>query len=199
MENIPTYRILLFGEYGIGKTHFKNYYTYGKFVDSTIVGTGCGDQMSIKYVEKNNHKVKLQIWDPLCIRLHNITEGNNLLIPLYFREITGAIIMFDLTSRETFELTKDWSEEIKKKSLYEVSIVLVGNKSDLKSQVVISKEEAEDMAEEIGAKYFESSAKDGVNVKEVFEYLALTMKTEEEYKAVQTVQNDPQQKSGYCW
>lgn len=74
------------------------------------------------------------------------------------------IIAFDLTNAESFEGVKTWMNSIYKHSDPSIAKVLVGNKFDLESERVISKHEAQKIATEHGMEYFETSAKDNINI-----------------------------------
>jgi GTPase SAR1 family protein len=74
------------------------------------------------------------------------------------------IIAFDLTNQESFFNVKTWMNSIYKHSDPTISKVLVGNKIDLESDRVVSKAEAQKIATEHGMEYFETSAKDNINI-----------------------------------
>jgi GTPase SAR1 family protein len=61
-----------------------------------------------------------------------------------------------------------WIDEIKKKTTSEVSILLVGNKNDLGNSIVVSYDEGKELADRLGVKFFETSAKNGFNIEEAF-------------------------------
>jgi small GTP-binding protein len=83
--------------------------------------------------------------------------------------VNGVIIVFDVTNQESFDNVKRWIQEISKYSSDGIVKILVGNKTDLANIRVISKDQGEKMAEEIDAMYFETSAKSGSNISQVFE------------------------------
>ena len=77
------------------------------------------------------------------------------------------IITFDLTNQESFENVKTWINSIYKQADPSIAKVLVGNKLDLESERVVSKNEGRKIAQEHGMEYFETSAKDDINIQEV--------------------------------
>jgi GTPase SAR1 family protein len=81
------------------------------------------------------------------------------------------IIAFDLTNSESFEGVKTWMNSIYKHSDPSIAKVLVGNKLDLEGERVVSKSEAQKIAQEHGMSYFETSAKDNINIQEVMQHI----------------------------
>jgi Ras-related protein Rab-2A len=92
----------------------------------------------------------------------------------YLKNAEVGLLVFDVTRRETFENIKDWYQDIKD-SAPSIALILVGNKIDLEEERVVSREEGEELAEELGITYMETSAKTGENVDEAFRVLALGM------------------------
>ncbi len=86
----------------------------------------------------------------------------------YYRGAQGIIIVYDVTDRDTFENVRTWIQEIEKYSKPGVCKVLVGNKCDLDSQRQVTKEEAEEFANQFGMPFIETSAKASLNVDEAF-------------------------------
>ena len=111
-------------------------------------------------------KVKLQIWDAARNqRFPAITKT-------YYRAALGIILCYAINNRESFEKIEFWMEEVKKYADLDVSLVLVGTKSDLLNERVVSIDEGKKLAESYGMRFFETSAKNNVNIDEMF--LALT-------------------------
>ena len=106
-----------------------------------------------------------------------MTHWQDMLIPMYYRGALGAIVVYDITRRETFEGVKKWFTDIKRFA-EEIPVVLIGNKSDLTDERVVTYEEGRALAEEydkVWSKevfFKESSAKDAVEVNESFTMLA---------------------------
>lgn len=93
----------------------------------------------------------------------------------YFRNSAGSLLVFDIGNRESFDHIKKWHSEVREHvQPHTIMFVLVGQKSDLEAegQRVVSREEAEELAEELGATYSEVSAKTGLNVSDTFQLLA---------------------------
>lgn len=91
----------------------------------------------------------------------------------YFNKSDGVILVFDLTNIDSFNSIENWMEDLTKMKKEErCSTVLIGNKSDLRNEVVINKEMIETLVKKHKIKYFEVSAKENKNIKCSFEYLA---------------------------
>jgi small GTP-binding protein len=90
------------------------------------------------------------------------------LAPLYYRSALGAIVVYDITSRSSFERAQSWVEELQSRASSSLVIVLMGNKADLESKRAVRTEDARAFADEMRIAFYESSAKSDINVKEVF-------------------------------
>jgi len=114
--------------------------------------------------------VKLQIWDTAGQeRFRTITVS-------YFKGAHGVALVYDVTDRETFEAIRHWVRQIREHADSNVTIVLIGNKCDKGQLRMVSKEEGEELAREIQAPFFETSAKTNVNVEEAFHKMAVMTK-----------------------
>lgn len=92
---------------------------------------------------------------------------------MYYRGASAAVVVFDITHPSSFERAKKWVVELRQNVANpSLVIALVGNKADLAEQRTVSEEDAQSYAEESGLLYFETSAKDNVNVTELFDTVA---------------------------
>ena len=158
------YKIMILGESKVGKTSLIKRYTKGQF--GGIYLTTVGMDFQDKIIDIENKKVRLQIWDTAGQeRFRNVTKS-------YFQSSHGFIVTYDITDRESFEKINFWMENIKNNAPENAKLILVGNKIDLPNDRQISFEEGENYAGKFNIKFFESSAKEGTNVKELFFYLA---------------------------
>nr|CAD7455512.1 unnamed protein product [Timema tahoe] len=89
----------------------------------------------------------------------------------YYRGAMGFILMYDITNEESFNSVQDWVTQIKTYSWDNAQVILVGNKCDMEDERVISFERGKQLAEQLGIEFFETSAKENINVKAVFERL----------------------------
>ena len=168
------YKIMVLGESKVGKTSLIKRYTKDQFggVYLTTVGMDFQD----KIIEIEDKKVRLQVWDTAGQeRFRNVTKS-------YFQSSQGLLVVYDITDKESFEKINFWMENIKKNAPENVKLILVGNKCDLANERKVTIEDGENKARNYNIKFFESSAKDGTNVNELFFYLANEIYQDEKTK-----------------
>jgi len=157
------FKLLIIGNSSVGKTSFLFRYADDSFT-SAFVST-VGIDFKVKTVIRNDKRVKLQIWDTAGQeRYRTITTA-------YYRGAMGFILMYDITNEESFNSVQDWSTQIKTYSWDNAQVTLAGNKCDMEEERVVSTEKGKQLAEQLGFEFFETSAKDNINVKQVFERL----------------------------
>jgi Ras-related protein Rab-22 len=94
---------------------------------------------------------------------------------MYYRGAAAAIVVYDITRAASFKTLKTWVEELRNQGPKEIAIAIAGNKADLEESREVDRAAAQAYAEEIGAMYLETSAKDDVNVQDVFIQLSTLM------------------------
>lgn len=115
----------------------------------------------------DDRTIRLQLWDTAG------QERFRTLIPSYIRDSAVVIIVYDVTVRSSFEAVEHWITEVHRERGEDVIIVLVGNKTDLMEQRVITPAEGEAKARSLSATIFlETSAKSGSNVRNLFTEIA---------------------------
>ncbi|KAK3101143.1 hypothetical protein FSP39_001253 [Pinctada imbricata] len=155
------YKIVLVGNLGVGKTSIARRFAEGKFSEehkSTI-----GVDFTVQTVQIEDKIVKLQIWDTSGQeRFRSITQG-------YYRNAHGAILVYDITNRESFQDVERWLNDVQQYSGYSTINLLIGNKSDLHESSQVSLSEAESFAGSKGMlAAIETSAKSDLNVDQTF-------------------------------
>ena len=121
-----------------------------------------GVEFGARMINVEDKKVKLQIWDTAGQEsFRSITRS-------YYRGAAGALLVYDITRRDTFKHLSRWLEEANSHSLNNMVIMLIGNKSDLEHRRAVSYEEGKQFAEENGLVFMETSAKTADNVEEAF-------------------------------
>ena len=115
-----------------------------------------------KNITIKERNIRIQIWDTAGQEsFRSITRS-------YYKNSTCAFIVYDITSRKTFDNVILWLKECKDMCFKDVLICLVGNKSDLEGRRAVSFEEGENFAKDNNLMFFETSAKDGSNIQELF-------------------------------
>ncbi|XP_057315560.1 ras-related protein Rab-27A-like isoform X2 [Hydractinia symbiolongicarpus] len=167
-------KLLALGDSGVGKTTFLYRYTDGKFIEEFISTVGIDfREKRVVYHAKNpdgskqnrGQRVHLQLWDTAGQeRFRSLTTA-------FFRDAMGFLLMFDLTHEESFVNVRSWLSQLQTHAYCEdPTIVLIGNKCDLNERQV-DESSARQLAETLGIKYFETSAKTGENVNEAVDAL----------------------------
>ena len=159
---------ILIGDSTVGKTCFLTRYFKNQF-NETFLST-IGIDKEIKHVKVGNDSYKLTLWD---------TAGQDrfkCLPKKYYQNADGVLLLFDVTSEETFVNVGNWMKDVKENSSKnitsengkesELALYLIGNKIDLPNRV-ITREQAQTQANSLGMKYFEVSCKINMNIPEV--------------------------------
>ena len=164
MSDECVYKVLLLGDSTVGKTCFLMKYTDKTFQDIHMSTIGLDYRLKAMKL-KSGKKIKLQIWDTAGQdRFRAITKN-------YYKGSHGIILIYDVTSIQTYENIKTWVSQIREEASPNVVIYIVGNKIDMEDERKISKEEGKNLADELGFPFVETSAKTGINVNETFEDL----------------------------
>lgn len=154
------FKYIIIGDTGVGKSCLLLQFTDKRFqpVHDLTIGVEFGARM----VTIDNRQIKLQIWDTAGQEsFRSITRS-------YYRGAAGALLVYDITRRETFNHLARWLEEARQNANGSMVIMLVGNKGDLDHKRQVSKEEGEKFAKENGLIFLETSAKTAANVEEAF-------------------------------
>ena len=159
------YKIILIGDTGTGKTSIINRYVHKVFETKYMCTIGVDFMM--KKVLINGNEVKLQIWDTAGMeKYRQITTS-------YYRGAQGAIVVFDLTSKSSFDSVKKWIDDFCSISCPSAdngkTIIVVGNKNDLHDLRAVSDEEINKFISMNNFSYFETSAKTGDGVETIFD------------------------------
>ncbi|KAJ1826903.1 GTPase Ryh1 [Coemansia sp. RSA 2599] len=158
------YKLVFLGEQSVGKTSIITRFMYDTF-DTTYQATIGIDFLS-KTMYLEDRTVRLQLWDTAG------QERFRSLIPSYIRDSSVALVIYDITNRESFSQTSKWIDDVRAERGNDVIIVLVGNKTDLNDSRQVSTEEGEKKARDLNVMFMETSAKAGHNVKALFKKIA---------------------------
>lgn len=162
VERRARVKLVLLGASAAGKTSVSGRFARETF--SSECKATVGAAFASKTCDVDGARVKFEIWDTAG------QERYASLAPLYYRGASAAMIVFDVTSRESFERARYWAEELRRHGDPECATTLVGNKTDLDERATTASE-ALALAEEYSmcGGYVECSAKTGSGVKEAFE------------------------------
>lgn len=97
----------------------------------------------------------------------------------------GFILMYDITNEESFNSVQDWVTQIKTYSCDNAQVILVGNKCDMEDERVITTERGKQLADQLGVQFFETSAKENINIKVKEKKIDLTNVSEKLKKKLQ--------------
>ncbi|TFG02349.1 MAG: GTP-binding protein [Promethearchaeota archaeon] len=160
------YKICVVGDGGVGKTSMVLRYTENTFKENYIMTIGSNfSTKTVDLAEFPQYNIKLQIWDLAGQKHFSFVR------PPFYRGATAIIYVFDLTRRSSFANLPNWQTEVEKVIENKPSI-LVGNKKDLAQQGdrEISEQDGESLMKELNSiSYYETSAKEGMNIETVFE------------------------------
>jgi small GTP-binding protein len=169
-----TYKIVIFGDAGSGKTTLTQRYLTNLFKSDTTMTIGV--DFEVKSLEIDGKKVKLQIWD------FGGEERFRFLLPTYVKGANGGIFMYDITNYSSLAHIDDWLVVIRKKIDDLFPIIVCGGKADLSDQREAESEEAIKIAQSRDLDAFiECSSKTGENVEETFEALTKLMLQKSEF------------------
>lgn len=183
-------KLVLLGSSTVGKTSILNRYMRDTYSEQTVATVGTS--IKSKTITIDNFKVKLQIWD---------TGGHERfrsLTPMYFHDADACIIVYDITSKQSFDEVKYWLKDLDEKGPQEVLIALVGNKSDLDSLRVVLTVDGQGFAEKNNISIFmETSAQSGENITELFTEIAngFISETQSQFRHKLVLKKDEKEKN----
>ena len=152
----------------VGKTSISTRFIKGKFIKIDISNRTINTNCFQKRIQINNLIFNLNVWDTAG------EEKYHAMAPIFYRGAQGAVVIFDVTNRETFNRATKWFKELNEFAEGNPKIILVGNKIDLPNRV-ISNEEASSLAQKYNCNFLEVSALLGTNVNEIFNSLATSI------------------------
>ena len=158
-QRLPKIRIFTLGDGGVGKSCFIIKYTEDRFEENHLLTTGIDLRSKVVQLE-NGKTYKVDFYDTAGQERYRSISVNSI------KSAEGIILMYDITKQKTYDDITEWMENVKQIKGTDFPMILIGNKSDLENQRIVSKEEGEELALKFNLKFFEISNKDGNNVKE---------------------------------
>ena len=163
-QNVNQYKFIIVGSSGVGKTSLLKRLVDNEFSEETI--STIGVEFETVHLDVDGDKLGIQIWDTAGQeRFRSISRA-------YFRNANGVLLVFDIKNKQTFDDINSWLKDIHALCEPDVSVLFIGNKSDLQESRLISLAEAESFSKLHNLKYMETSALSGINVRESFIKLA---------------------------
>ncbi|CAJ0951501.1 unnamed protein product, partial [Mesorhabditis belari] len=161
------FKVVLLGEGAVGKSSLMLRYVEDKFSPrhvSTIQASFLSKRLDLG----DNH-VDLDIWDTAG------QEKYHALGPIYYRGSHGALLIYDITDKRSFEKVKIWVRELQRALGETAVLIVVGNKLDLESERTVDRTEAIQYAKSVNAEYVETSAKENLGLADLFEKISSLM------------------------
>jgi len=154
------FKYIIIGDSAVGKSNILLRYIHDNFNEefqSTI-----GVEFGAKNIKIEDKIYRIQIWDTAGQEtFRSITRA-------YYKNSVCAFVVYDITNRNSFQNVKSWIEDCRKQSPKTVFMVLIGNKVDLEDNRQVTYEEGSVFAEKNGMLFYETSAKTGKNIEEIF-------------------------------
>ena len=195
-------KIVVVGDSGVGKTNLIRRFIQNDFQSNSKATVGV--EFFSKSFKINDNVFKIEIWDTAGQeRYKSITAA-------YYKGAKGGLVVYDVTSKTSFDNVDNWVSEIKEKASTDMKTMMIGNKIDLKDERTVSTEEALDKAKLLELPLMEASALDSTNVKQAFYDLLKEMykevkktidvveQTEKQNEGVQLDTNQKEEKKGCC-
>ena len=154
------FKYIIIGDTGVGKSCLLLQFTDRRFqpVHDLTIGVEFGARM----ITIDGKQIKLQIWDTAGQEsFRSITRS-------YYRGAAGALLVYDITRRETFTQLEKWLTEARENASENMVIMLIGNKVDLDHKRAVTYQDGSDFAAKNNLIFLETSAKTAANVEEAF-------------------------------
>ncbi|CAN1258232.1 Ras-related protein RABF1 [Linum perenne] len=161
-------KLVLLGDSGVGKSCIVLRFVRGQFDPTSKVTIGASF-LSQTLALEDSTTVKFEIWDTAG------QERYAALAPLYYRGAAVAVIVYDITSPESFKKAQYWVKELQKHGSPDIVLALVGNKADLHENREVPTQDGIDYAEKNGMFFIEASAKTSDNISQLFQVILLLL------------------------
>ncbi len=154
------FKYIIIGDSFVGKSKILLRYTNNTYNENFVITIGA--EFGAKTINIDGQEIRIQIWDTAGMEnFKSITRS-------YYKNSICALIVYDISNKDSFKNVLNWIEDCKVFSPKNILLVLIGNKCDLEEKRQVSIEEGKKVAEENDMIFFETSAKDNINIDEVF-------------------------------
>lgn len=187
------FHVIFLGDANVGKTSFLHLLHQNSF--ATGLTATVGVDFRVKNLLVDNKRFALQLWDTAGQeRYHSVTRQ-------LLRKADGVVLMYDITSQESFVHVRYWLDCLQDAESDDVVILLLGNKTDCEEDRQVSTEAGQQLAQELGVSFGECSAALGHNILEPVVHLARSLKMQEERlkgSLVEVAPEKPPKRAGCC-
>ena len=168
MDTTRDFKVVLLGEGSVGKTSLFSRFMLGDFDEkhnSTLQAMSKNKRLNLP----DGRRANIALWDTAGQeRFHSLG-------PIYYRDSHGAVLVYDITDRNSFVRVQNWVKELRKMLGKDIVLAIAGNKIDLEKSRSVSLEEAEAYAKDVGAEHYSTSAKLNKGINEMFTSLSTRM------------------------
>ncbi|XP_051151742.1 ras-related protein RABA1f-like [Andrographis paniculata] len=172
------FKIVLIGDSGVGKSNLLSRFTRNEFTLESKATIGV--EFATRSIRVQNKVIKAQIWDTAG------QERYRAITSAYYRGAVGALLVYDVTRRATFENAERWLKELKEHTDSSIVIMLVGNKADLRHLRAVTIEDAKEFSEKENTFFMETSALESTNVENAFTEVLCQIHSAISKKALET-------------
>tara|TARA_B100000900_G_C20584284_1_gene718843 strand:+ start:419 stop:1009 length:591 start_codon:yes stop_codon:yes gene_type:complete len=185
-----TYKLVLLGDSSVGKTSIATQFvnnSFSEFQDSTI-----GAAFLSKMLVVNGNRINFEIWDTAG------QERYHSLAPMYYRNATIILIVYDITSMTSFEGAKRWLTELKLTMTADTQVIFIGNKKDKEKRRMVKFEDVERYCYQNGLQHYEACAKNKENIDNIFKKVASNVEIDKKYIKRSNFVIEKPKKNNYC-
>ncbi len=162
MTSLPQIKVVLLGESGVGKTCIVQRFAHDKFNEESTATLGAMFISKVLDLPELGVTIKYQIWDTAG------QEKYRSLAAMYYQDAAAAILVYDITKKESFDGITYWMSELKTKAPEGIKVAIAANKSDLVEQEAVHFNDAKKFADDNSAILKMTSAKDGTGIRDIF-------------------------------
>ncbi|KAF3326447.1 ras-related protein Rab11D-like protein [Carex littledalei] len=155
------FKVVLIGDSAVGKSQILSRFARDEFsLDSKAT---IGVEFQTRTLSIQNKNIKAQIWDTAG------QERYRAVTSAYYRGAVGALLVYDITKRQSFDHIARWLDELRAHADRQIVIMLVGNKCDLSDERAVSSDDAREFAEKESLFFLETSALEATNIENAFQ------------------------------
>jgi small GTP-binding protein len=157
------FKVVLVGDSFVGKTNIMSKYLKNIFQADSKATVGV--EFGSKQFNVEGHSINAQIWDTAG------QERYKAITSAYYKGAKGAFVVYDITRKESFESIDKWVSDLKASADKKLTVVIIGNKSDLEDQRQVTKEQGQEKANQLEVAFMETSALSGDNLDKAFDMM----------------------------